>query len=407
MNISMKYVFCIVSMFSCYLGFSQYPVNDSCVSFSLSIENRRGTTDTMRLLYYNCEKIYANHDTVILKNGKGFVSGKINRATEAVLFINRNNRLLDGPGVIRFILEPGKMLLIFTKTNNTATDILIEGSMAQKEKAQWEEKNSKFFEEGEVIDIKLLQSFTKDSIHIKDLPSYRSHYIKLSKGITQNIVDDAVKYIKENPGSYLSGYLLRRYIWKIPLDSVKNYYISLSHSVKYSEFGKQILAEVFNQTDDAIFRKENSTPEFFNQLSKIKSLHDISLPDETGKVISLSKFRGKYVLIDFWGSWCRSCIENVPYLEKLKEKMKNDPIEFVSISLDEDVNIWKNAILRHNYPGLNLIDSTELAGTFYKIPWVPVYVVINPDGSMANANAPQPDSGQLEALLYSIMHKNR
>lgn len=377
---------------------AQFVNNDDCKQFILNIAVENLNNDTIKFLYsHDCDR-EQKMDTLFLKNGKATLTGKINRAAEGILFTNLKTQVLDGPKVVRFIMEPANMHLSFSTSNDSAYNVHITGSKTQAQKTNWEEKNSHWFHEQE-----RLENLRK----LSNQKSDRHQIIKAQDSILAIIINHAVQYIRQNPDSYLSGYFLRRYIRKIPLDSVKNYYTSLSDKVKYSTFGKQVLEEIFSQTDDVMFRQQNSDPAFFNRLSNIKNLYDIALPDESGKTIDLSEFKGKYVVLDFWASWCGPCIKNIPYLKKLMAEMKNAPVAFVSISLDKDAAEWKNAIKKHHYPGLNLIDSTELAGTFYKIPWVPVYMIINPDGKIVNANAPQPISGQLEVLLKDMVNNKK
>ena len=85
--------------------------------------------------------------------------------------------------------------------------------------------------------------------------------------------------------------------------------------------------------------------------------------------------------------------------------MKDKQVEFVSISIDKEVESCKKAMANHHFPGLSLVDTAGLAATYYKVPWVPKYVIIKPDGTVAYEDAPQPISGELKPLLISIMNK--
>ena len=61
---------------------------------------------------------------------------------------------------------------------------------------------------------------------------------------------------------------------------------------------------------------------------------DFEYEDKDGKIYSLKDFRGKYVLIDFWATYCAPCKKEIPYLEKIQEKFKKKNIFFVSIAID-------------------------------------------------------------------------
>ena len=62
--------------------------------------------------------------------------------------------------------------------------------------------------------------------------------------------------------------------------------------------------------------------------------------DVNGKRVSLKSFRGKYVYIDIWATWCGSCVEQTPYFEELEDKLHNKKIVFVSISVDKHREAW-------------------------------------------------------------------
>lgn len=384
---------------------AQYKYIKDCKPFEIEIEAANLKTNKIRFLYWtSCDEII--NDTITIVNNKATIRGNINGASEGVIFTDMKNRFMDGPKVIRFIMEPGRMRVSFSIINDTVRNINIEGSKAQIEKINWEKRQSELYKK--ISDYKFVLEFDTalqkpDSTQI----IRRRELLKSLNVYDQRRVDSSVSFIKDNPNSLLSVYLLRRYLRKIPIDSAANYFNNLSDHIRNSELGKGALDDLFALTDNIRFRQLHSDTAFFRKFEKVKNLYDISLPDETGRMVDLAKFKGKYVLLDFWGSWCGPCIKNAPYLDALIKKMKKEPIVFVSISLDKDSTVWKNAIKKHNYPGINLVDNASIAATFYKVPWVPKYIIINPDGSIANADTPTPRSGELERLIYSIMDKNK
>lgn len=381
------YVVILFAIVCNHLSWAQSAKADSCSDFLLNIIKEGGNSDTVRLFYHDCSE--KGRDTVLVLNGNtpAINPGLVNRATEAILFTDIHNRFLDGPRVIRFIIEPGQMNLTFSIVNDTVRDLKITGSKSQVEKENWT-----------IANIFLLEKHYYNSRELKDF--YGNPDSLYKKGIAAAIV-----YIKANPDSYFSGYLLRKFIRKIPLDSTQVYYSNLTDRVKQSQLGKDILSDVLALTSDMNFRKKNSDPVFFKQFEKVKSFHDLSLPDVSGKVHHLSKLKGKYVVVDFWGSWCGPCFENISHLEKLVAEMKGRQVEFVSVSIDTDADNWKKAMAKHHFPGLNLVDTAGLAASYYKVPWVPKYIIINPDGTLAHDDAPFPISGELRPLLLSIINK--
>lgn len=388
--------FILMIALSSHAGLAQQASTNPCSEFTLNIKQAGSKGDTVRLLYHDCSD--KGYDTVLVLNGEATYRGTVKKAVEAVLFTNIHNRILDGPHVIRFIIEPGPMTVSFSLATDTVRNVTITGSTSQHEKATWETVHSPAYDDS------LLTNYRK--ARTDNDQELLKLYLHKMDSLYEKRIAAAIVYIKANPDSYFSGYLLRRYIRRIPLDSMQVYYTSLTDRVKQSQLGKDILSEVFARTGDMHFRKQNSDPAFFKQLETIKSLHDIPLTDSKGKVHRLSGLKGKYVVVDFWGSWCGPCFANIPYLKRLMADMngKQVEVEFVSISIDTDAAKWKEAMAKHDYPGLNLWDTTGLAASYYKVPWVPKYVIIKPDGTLAYDDAPHPISGKLKPLLISIMN---
>ena len=137
-------------------------------------------------------------------------------------------------------------------------------------------------------------------------------------------------------------------------------------------------------------------------------MYDISLNDTSGNTISLKTFKGKYLVLDFWAGWCNPCIENFPFMEKLMKQYKSEPIEFISVSMDTDLNKWKNAIIKYKLPGIQLSDLKAFSGilpVYCKVvSSIPRYVLINKDGEIINYDAPQPMDTSLKKLLDQLLN---
>jgi thiol-disulfide isomerase/thioredoxin len=363
----------------------------------LKIVKEGGKDDTVRLLYHDCSE--QGRDTILVLNGPAINHGLVKGATEAILFTDIHNRILDGPHVIRFIIEPGQMSLSFRLVNDTVRNIKITGSASQIEKEKWEKSNT------DLLDQHYYNSLLRSYSQNENNPELQKLYKKKIDSFYEKRLAAVMLYIKANPNSYFSGYLLNRYKSRIPLDSSQVYYSGFTKRVKQSQFGKDILSDVLVRSSDLNFQKQNSDPVFFNQFEKIRSLHDLSLTDINGQAHHLAELKGRYVVVDFWGSWCGPCFENIPHLNKLVDEMKGMPVDFISISIDTDIGVWKKAMAKHHFPGLNLVDTSKLAASYYKVTWVPKYIIIKPDGTLAHDDAPQPISGDLKPLLLSIINK--
>lgn len=109
-----------------------------------------------------------------------------------------------------------------------------------------------------------------------------------------------------------------------------------------------------------------------------------SLPDVEGKEYPLDSFKGKYVLIDFWASWCAACRAQNPFMKRAYEATKDKNIEFVSISLDEYKDNWLRAVDEDELPWLQLVDfrgfNDKSIANLYYMTSIPHNFLINPEG---------------------------
>lgn len=129
---------------------------------------------------------------------------------------------------------------------------------------------------------------------------------------------------------------------------------------------------------------------------------DFTYPDSSGKMISLSDFKGKTVVVDVWATWCGPCRKELPHLKKLEEEMKGKEVVFIGISLDEAKNYakWKQFLIDEQLPGIQLFaGSNSKIAKDYKITGIPRFMVFDREGKIVEANAPRPSDPALKALI--------
>jgi thiol-disulfide isomerase/thioredoxin len=135
--------------------------------------------------------------------------------------------------------------------------------------------------------------------------------------------------------------------------------------------------------------------------------YPFTLKNALGHNVSLSDFKGKVVYIDVWATWCKSCIEQIPYSKKLIENYsQNDSIVFINISIDDDILAWQNFIRKKGMKGINLHSEggvEEKIVERYGISFIPHYIMIDKEGRVYKNGATHPSDSttklQLDALL--------
>jgi thiol-disulfide isomerase/thioredoxin len=117
--------------------------------------------------------------------------------------------------------------------------------------------------------------------------------------------------------------------------------------------------------------------------SKIGStVSNFTLPDPSGKGIDFASLKGKYVLIDFWASWCAPCRQSFPHMREVYNKYKNHNFEIYSISIDEDQTAWKKAVEEEQNPWLQSLDTRGIAHSSFAVTAVPSTFLIDPQGKI-------------------------
>ena len=123
------------------------------------------------------------------------------------------------------------------------------------------------------------------------------------------------------------------------------------------------------------------------------ALPDVTLEDVDGKIHRLTDFRGKYLYIDLWASWCAPCCQEVPYLQKLEKQLKNPAVEFISISLDTNKEAWKKKMKQLKMHGYQYIVTGDQFATMMNIKGIPHFLLYSKDGTLMQYKADRPSSG--------------
>ena len=203
--------------------------------------------------------------------------------------------------------------------------------------------------------------------------------------VTGSAINDL--YAQNAPLTRQDGYSIDSLVAVHPASAVTPYFIVKDFAYKLNlEEMKALRAKLDASLDETMYVSQIDG--FIKRMEDIQVgavAPDFTLPDVDGNPVTLSGLRGKYVLIDFWASWCNPCRKEIPNLKKLYAQYSEKGFEIVSISIDQKKADWEKALKEEGLPWPNFLDETGVAA-LYKVKFVPTMYLINADGVMVGEN---------------------
>lgn len=176
-----------------------------------------------------------------------------------------------------------------------------------------------------------------------------------------------VDFIQKHPDSFVSLYQLLSIYDFSDKQLSENLYNGLSDRLKQHSKGKEIQYQLFGV--EKVFLESVS----------------FSQSDTSGKIVSTNLYRGNYLLVDFWASWCGPCRAENPNLKKAYDQYKNKGFEIIAVSLDSKKADWLNAIKKDNLTWIQVSDlkgwRNEIA-LKYGIKSIPFNMLLDKDGNI-------------------------
>lgn len=194
-------------------------------------------------------------------------------------------------------------------------------------------------------------------------------------------------YVKTHPRSLIAVHLLSVYASTWGKDTAQALFANLDPQMQYTLYGKDVSA----------FIALNKNPRVGDRYA------DFEQTNAAGKKIKLSGIRGKYVLLEFWASWCGPCREENPALVKTYQLYKNKGFAILGVSLDDNKHNWLTAIQNDGLPWENVSDlngDKNRAALIYGISGIPDNFLIDGKGTIiARGLRGQALQKKLEELL--------
>lgn len=362
----MKYLFIQILLAGCITAVAQ---QSTPRPFTLTGTITGVKEGTIYLGYAGSGDKYIN-DSVVFSNGQFRFTGKLTEPAMAYLSYNNKRVAMDDPNMATFFIEPAnmKIALVF----NAFKDAVITGSATQNEYAQLQKQQQKLRKRWQIVMDTLSAINKRSNVLFQEtkawaLSPYQEEYQEITASFMQ-------KY----PVSYVTAWMLR-FERNISTDSLKKLYARFPDRVKQSSYGKAIATD--------LEKRKTGIP---GVKAAVFSSAGID-----GQPVSLGDYKGKYVLLDFWASWCVPCRKLNPHLKELYARYKDKGFEVIGVSDDDSKpEAWKKAVEQDGLPwkhvlrGMKVIrngdgvtfDRSKDISDGYNIHSLPTHVLIDPSG---------------------------
>ena len=322
------------------------------------------------LSYYDGKKMIT--DSAILHKGEFELKGTLTEPFQASLNLQHDIPAGSKPG--RRIMDAKQIWVQEGETMIAGDDFLskatISGSSLNEEQKAFDLQLKPLTDKEQLFQDTMIANSSKD--HLAANKKYEAQM----RTLLPEKKELMAAFIKAHPDSYLSLVITNSYLSSSPdIAEIGPLYAGLSKKIKQTPKGKET-TEVINRLKDVQIGAQ--APPFTQK-------------DTSGNEVRLADFKGKYVLVDFWASWCLPCrAENPDVLKAYNEyKSRNFTVLGVSLDAEKARAAWIQAIQKDNLPWTQVSDLKfweNAAAKLYGVRAIPANFLVDPNGKIIAKN---------------------
>lgn len=341
----------------------------------------KGNTKGFNKIYYFGDNV--KEDSVVMKGGAFTISIPWVPGVVPFLYAEYDSKTMQGPTAFQLVPDgPGTIYLKVADITQGMFSGIVSGNRTAVAFHNFETGNRKLNEE---IKAELEKRFPRSDK--KDTGRARA-FVQLKR---EKVLPYVARFVEANASSYIGAYVLNRYQNMLPTEDLEKLYSKLSPAQQASIPGKPVgdhlnglkLAAVGNQ------------------------VMNFTLPTPEGDSIAFNSLKGKYVLIDFWSSWCGPCKASFPHMKEVYKKYGGEKFEILGISIDDVRSAWLKELSNQQLPWPQVLDTKKIYVSGFGVTGVPTAFLINPEGRimMKEIGFDKNGNGQIEKKLKELFEQ--
>lgn len=354
----------------------------SCSQSGFSIKGHFGHCDGQAVLAYSDPDGGSVRDTVPIRSGSFTFTGEVSEPVTAVTYLIPEG---EKPISFRLVLEDGRIKVDIhpedvienshdrrninnPKITGSPNNDFVTGQVAVKAKVGADPRFASVYAE----DIAVHSEGSASPDYDARIKKYNREFADIIPAYSAAVDSAMVAYALANPDIEMAAQL-----FSVNADYLSNEEYEAAFNTFTPEVQQSSFAERLRSRLSARMSTEPGS-----------LAPDFTLKNPDGKDVTLSSFRGQYVLLDFWASWCIPCRKSMPAMKELYAKYHDKGFEIIGITNDSKADAWKQALEEDQTPWVHVIDEFPERGkgavviSKYRAGTLPTYFLLDKDGKI-------------------------